>query len=56
MIAIEERTSVTALEARQAALRRELFQVNQEIHETEQAQARLEECIRILEQMPRQAA
>ena len=56
MYTVEERSMPADLEARRAALQRELAQVDQEIHQTEQAQARLEEQIKVLEQGPRRAA
>jgi hypothetical protein len=56
MYTVEERSMPTDLEARRAALQRELSQVDQEIRQTEQAQARVEARIKILEQRPLQAA
>ena len=56
MDTVEERSMPTDLEARRAALQRELAQVDQEIHQTEQVQARLEEQIKFLEQGQRRAA
>jgi hypothetical protein len=56
MSTVEGRSVLADLKARRIALQRELSQVDSEIHQTEQAQARLEERIRILEQGQRQAA
>jgi hypothetical protein len=56
MMAAEERSTLSALEAKRAVIRRELSQVDQEIRQTEQAQARIEARIKLLEQRPRQAA
>ena len=56
MITAQERLMLASLEARRAALQRELSQVDQEIHQTERAQARLGERIKTLEQGRREAA
>jgi hypothetical protein len=56
MVPVEERAVLAGLEARRAAVLHELSRVDTQIRETEQAQARLVERIRTLEQKPRQAA
>jgi hypothetical protein len=56
MMATGERSTLSALEAKRAVIWRELSQVEQEIRQTEQAQARIEERIQTLEQKPHQAA
>jgi hypothetical protein len=56
MLPMEERAVLAGLEARQAALLHELSRVDTQIRETEQAQARLVERIRTLDQKPCQAA
>jgi hypothetical protein len=56
MIPVEEHLMLAGLETRRAALQRALSQMDRQIHQTEQAQARLERRIQILEQRPRQAA
>jgi hypothetical protein len=56
MFTVEEHSMPTGLEAKRAALQRELAQVEWDIHQTEQAQARLEEQIKFLEQGQHRAA
>jgi hypothetical protein len=56
MVTVQERSALVGLEARRVVVRRELFQVNRQIRQAEQAQARLEERIEILEEERRQAA
>jgi hypothetical protein len=56
MSTVEERSLLAGLEARRAALQRELSQVERQIQLTEKAHARLEERIKFLEQRQRQAA
>ena len=56
MITVEESSILAGLQARRVALQHELFEVNRQIHRAEQAQARLEERIKILEKGQRQAA
>ena len=56
MSTVEERSLLAGLEARRAALQRELSQVDKKIHQAAQAHARLEERIKMLERRPRQAA
>ena len=56
MSTVEERPLLAGLEARRAALQRELSQVDKKIHQAAQAHARLEERIKFLEQRQRQAA
>ena len=52
----KERSTMVTLKRRRKALRRELFHIQKQIDQAQQAQARLEERIRILEQGQRQAA
>ena len=56
MITVEESSILAGLQARRVALQHELSEVNRQIHRAEQAQARLEERIKILEKGQRQAA
>ena len=56
MITVQERSMLAGLEARRAGLLSKLLQVDLEIQKTEQAQARIEERIKILEQGRREAA
>jgi hypothetical protein len=56
MITVQERSMLAGLQARRAALHSKLSQVDLEIQKTEQAQARIEKRIKILEQGRREAA
>jgi len=56
MSAIEEHSVLADLEARRAAVLHELAEVNGELRQSEWAQARVEERIKLLERRPRQAA
>jgi hypothetical protein len=56
MVTAQVRLTSTGLEARRTILRRELSRVDRQIRQTEQAQARLVERIKSLEQGRRQAA
>ena len=56
MITIQEYSILTGLEAKRAALQRELSRVDSQIHQTEQAKARIEQRIKTLEQGRREAA
>ena len=56
MIMVKECSMLAGLEARRAALQRELSRVEWQIHLAEEAQTRLEERIKFLEQRQRQAA
>ena len=56
MITVQECSMLAGLQARRAALQRELSHVERQIHLAEKAQARLEERIKFLEQRQRQAA
>jgi hypothetical protein len=56
MITIEECSILTGLEAKRAALQRELSRVDSQIHQTEQAKARIAQRIKTLEQVRREAA
>jgi hypothetical protein len=52
MITVEERSMLAVLHARRAVLQRELSQVDREIRQTEQAQARLKDRIMMLVRRP----
>jgi hypothetical protein len=56
MVMVRESSTLAGLETKRKALQRALVKVDRQIHQAEQAQTRLEERIKILEQGRHQAA
>ena len=56
MVTVESRSLPAGLEKKQKALHAELRQIDEQINQEEEAQARIEQHIEILEQGRRQAA